>query len=152
METDPSKWVTGFSDPEHLKNTETFPTSYLKKGQRMLWVCMQCWMKLYGNSNGYNIPDKLRQKKLSQAKNYAVIIIIKTTKKYVHEAHLCSEKDPRSKWVYIPKLRKFQKLLKWREGYYPKDSTLSLQLVCKNVQEISNEQLGKLQVCENSLV
>ena len=97
VETDPSKWVTGFPDPEHLKNTETFPTSYLKKGQRMLWVCMQCWMKLYGNSNGYNIPDKLRQKKLSQAKNYAVIIIIKTTKKYVHEAHLCSEKDPRSK-------------------------------------------------------
>lgn len=84
-------------------------------------------MKLHGDSDAYTIPDKLRQKNLSQATNYAVIII-KTTKKYVHKIHLCSEKIP--KYIYILRLKKPKKLLKWREGYCPKDGTPSLGLVC----------------------
>lgn len=38
METDPSDWVTGFSDAEHPEDTETIATSYLEQEQRMPWL------------------------------------------------------------------------------------------------------------------
>lgn len=76
-------------------------------------------MKLHGDSDAYTIPDKLRQKNLSQATNYA-LIIIKTS----------VVKRFQSKYIYILRLKKPKKLLKWREGYCPKDGTPSLELVC----------------------
>lgn len=36
----------------------------------------------------------------------------------------------------------------WREGYYPKDVHFPYNHCVKKIQEMSNEQLGKVEECE----
>lgn len=50
-------------------------------------------------SDGYTIQDTLGKKKFFHAIN-CIVIIIKTTKKYVHKIYLCSGRDLQSTYIF----------------------------------------------------